>query len=58
MVICVLRVSFISVSPFPRVSSHVNLRDINDSGSLAAISLADNELEDEGAALLLTAIAR
>ena len=50
MVICVLRVSLISVSPFPRVSLHVNLRDIldiNDSGSLSSLTF-NGGLEEYG----------
>jgi hypothetical protein len=48
MVICVLRVSLIIVSPFPRVSLHVKLSrdipDINDSGSLSRLDVSGNRL--------------
>ena len=47
MVICVLRVSLIIVSPFPRVSLHVKSVYRHDSGSLSSVNLLKNNIGDE-----------
>jgi hypothetical protein len=61
----VLCVSLIIVSPFPRVSLHVNLRTlgtsgaswtINDSGSLSELDLSKNDLRSEGLSVVSEAL--
>ena len=57
---CVLCVSLITVSPFPRVSLHAksprDILDINDSGSLSELDLSKNGLMSEGLSVVSEAL--